>query len=182
MRVTDATTRIEELELFLERADELEKFRFYPKRNDWKVICDAPEESSFPDEEDFRAFLTCFRQFLLKRDPVYLESIWDCALDKFHDDELLPIALENRRRCRVCRERLFRFTSGGKSFGPSEVFDIYINARIFHNAREKREFLAGLHPTVAATWKASALLFVNSAVREIDYLKALVHVVLGHSE
>src|SRR5260370_42576410 len=68
------------LELFLERAAELEAYRFYSKRNDWCVHFDAPEQSSFPDEEDFKAFLTSFRQFFLKKEPVYLDLVWDAAL------------------------------------------------------------------------------------------------------
>ena len=177
MQVTDATAT-ERLELFLKRAHELERLRFYPKRNDWQVVCTAPYESTFPDDEELRSFLLSLRHFFLKRDPVYLDEIWSLALERLDDPELKAWALKNCERTRCAREGLFRYTIAAKEYGPYDVFDIYINAGLFHNDPDKLKFWAGLTPFMASCWKASVHQFIDAAVGEIDYLKAVVHVVL----
>ena len=92
-------------QLFLVRATELEAYRFYSKRNDWKVDMVAPEQSSFPDEEDFEAFLTSFRQFFLRRESVYLDKVWDAALHLTESVEERSVLTQSRISCSRNRQR-----------------------------------------------------------------------------
>ena len=131
------------LQIFIERATELEAYRFYSKRNDWKVDMETPDQSSFPDEEDFKAFLTCFRQFFLKKDPVCLDLVWNAALELTDSANEKSVLAQSRDSCCRNRQGYVLFCNDGKTYGPAQMFDVYIYGGMFHNDSGKMEVPAG---------------------------------------
>jgi hypothetical protein len=162
------------LTLFLTRAQELESFRFYCKRCDWSVDLIAPGRSTFPDEQDHRAFLTALRPFLLKRDPMFLEDLWEALLESTDDSEEKSFLSKIRAACSNRRSAFFVFESGRIRRGPTEVFDLFINAGIFHNDVEKINELAALPLSVQQVFTSSVLQFEDLLLREVAILKLAI--------
>jgi hypothetical protein len=183
MEIPAQSARERTLQLFLERAAELEAYRFYSKRNDWCVHFDAPEQSSFPDEEDFKAFLTCFRQFFLKKEPVHLDLVWAAALGLTESSEEKSVLAQSRDQCSRNRQGSLLFHMDGQTYGPERVFDTYIYGGIFHSDAEKMKVLSSVkQPPAGHVWKFTVFFFVDMAVREIAYLKAVIGFMLRRRE
>jgi hypothetical protein len=165
------------LTLFRKRAAELETYRFYAERGNWTVLLDEPEKSVFPDDQDFRAFLTAFRPFLLKADPLYLNRIWDVVISLTDDPSQLRMA---RTAVQTMRKTTFIYEiEQCGTYGPEEMFDIFINAEIFHNDIKKQEFLARLPAAGLCVWKSTSMMFIDYVLREIGFLDGVAKSILA---
>jgi hypothetical protein len=154
---------IQRLELFRERAEELRQTRFlrdtlvggYRLKIEAKQIPGTLDEyetffSISPyDEQDLRAFLTFFRRFFLKNDPVVnLFEIYNLCHQHLENEQYEAfLAVSRNRAAYALKASCFHLRINEQDMTPEEVSDIWINGYYFHDNIEHLHFLKTLPPS-----------------------------------
>ena len=145
------TDALEKLILFREKAEELRQSRLLQKGISLKfsITFDRTKgvliETEKPDEEDLRSYLLTFRQFILKKGPIYLPRICNLCLQNITDVDL---------RKRLAEAKEF-WNQDRQSYGMGvEIFDhkitpesatkLLINAHYFHSDPDRIALLKRL--------------------------------------
>lgn len=93
-----------QLNRFLMRVDELKETRFYKAKFVPKLTISRKEneEAKYnlpePDLDDLRSFLTIYRQFISKGEPIFINTIFNIGSLHITDEEIRR-DLVNRRKC-----------------------------------------------------------------------------------
>lgn len=142
---------LEKLKLFREKAEELRQSRLIQKGISLKfsITFDRTKgvliETEKPDEEDLRSYLLTFRQFILKKGPIYLPRICNLCLQNITDVYL---------RKRLAEAKEF-WNQDRQSYGMGvDIFDhkitpesatyLLINAHYFHSDPDRIALLKRL--------------------------------------
>jgi hypothetical protein len=145
----------ERLELFHARVEELQRFRLLQKEFDISFKMEFSNlkgrgymaaESSEPDDEELRSFLTLFRQFMSDNEPIHLEGIYNILFQYITNDELKERLKEARQAwkesLRGYGTLIFEDGSGNRrEMTPELATDIWINGFYFHSDIKKYNFL-----------------------------------------
>lgn len=136
----------EQLELFVERCEELSKTRLIVSGamssigftfkgeavpEGFKVTYEARE----PDTDDLRSFLMTFRKFILKDGPIFIERIFNLCHQHLKDDKLKTELIKARA---AWRDEMKGFGGialqvDGKQLTAEYVLDLWINGNYFHD-------------------------------------------------
>lgn len=129
---------IERLDLFEERVEELHRRRLVRDGFSAKIHFSAtPDQASMavtsPDKDDLDAYLTTLRQFVSSDEPVFVDGIFSIAYTHTTDPKVRGTIAELRESWRLVQtDRSFIFRQGDRDLIAKDVFDLYVNARVFH--------------------------------------------------
>jgi hypothetical protein len=137
---------LERLQRFKKRVDELRNLRLVQSERHWNTTVSWDAKSGLlryqidgPDEEELRSFLLLFRQFLLKREHIYIPRVFNDCL-RFLDDGHLK---EQVRKAKEAWEQAIHFGAFGVvvqdvNLTPEYVLDLWINGYYFHSCDDKK--------------------------------------------
>jgi hypothetical protein len=175
----------EQLTLFIQRVNEMRSLRLYKQNGgqggslNISREVEGPPQVSFrlwgPDEEDLRSFLSLFRQFTLKREPIFVRTIYKLCNRLLEPDDPLREHFTNWKR--TWNETAREITEGvqftGHKVSPEELADLWINGYYFHSDTVKRQRLKEHFPHLTPA-QANFQTYVTNATRAIDHLGHLV--------
>ena len=107
-----------------------------------------------PDEEDLRSFLLLFRQFISKKEPVFINRIFSDCLRFLGSDELKDELNKAKGEWKRVLTGMagFKMVVDSQNLTPEYVLDLWINGEYFHNdpekARELRRLMTDQIPLV----------------------------------
>ena len=175
----------DQLELFLARADELASTRllragFNASFNiNWDHAQGTIFQTHEPDEDDLRAFLLTFRQFISNDEPVYLFKIYSLCYQHITNEELKANLVESRRSWQQeLRQGGIRLNLKGRDISPEEVTNLWVNGYYFHNDHEKMLMLKSLLPHEHMLVRHIFLDHMIEATRRVMYVGRIVNIAL----
>lgn len=100
----------QQLDLFLQRADELNNSRFLRTGFELKLEIKCEEgkglttEHTEPDKDDLKAFLLDFRHFVSNDEPVQMHKIYNLLYLTLTDAELKEALVQSREMSKTARK------------------------------------------------------------------------------
>jgi len=153
---------VQRLELFRERAEELRQTRFlrdtlvggYRLKIEARQILGTQDEyetifSTSPyDPELLRSFLTLFRRFFLKNDPIVnLFPIYNLCHQHLTDEQYKAYLAKSRQAAAYAlKTSCFHLRINEQDMTPEDVSEIWINGYYFHDNIDHLNFLKTLPP------------------------------------
>jgi hypothetical protein len=153
---------IQHLELFRERAEELRQTRFlrdtlfrgYGFKIEAQQVPGTLDkyEATFSlsdfDVEDLRSFLTLFRRFFLKDDPVInLFSIYNLCHQHLINEQYKDFLVKSREIASYAlKNSSFQLKIAEAEMTPEHISDVWINGYYFHDNTDHLNFLRSLPP------------------------------------
>ncbi|MHB1004253.1 MAG: hypothetical protein ACYC3S_01265 [Chloroflexota bacterium] len=133
-------------------------------------------EESYPDEDDLRALLTHIRPFMMERESIYLNRIYNLCHLRLTSDELKGYLIESRKRWLAAFKRGgFGLQVDDKEYTPELVMDLWINGHFFHNDEEKLRALQKLAPVGIIFARQQFLFFLGEAVEQTLFVAGIVN-------
>lgn len=176
---------LDQLELYRVRVEELKRTRlirrgFNPaitiKWEKMQGLRFKPEE---PDEDDLRSFLITFRQFIAKREPVFLYHIYNLCQKHLTSNKLKDFLIKSRKIWReIDTNTGMKLVYNGRQLTPEYVTDLWINGYYFHNDSEKMSILKSLLPHENMFIKHQFLSFLVEATRQVIYVGNIITVAI----
>ena len=175
----------QQLDLFMQRINELRSRPLYKISGGLGGSFNISREGEgppqvsiqlrFPDEEDLRSFLLIFRQFISRKEPVFVGKIYTLCYCALESDDLLRdrFAAWYGTWQQTAKEIAEGIQFKGPTISPVELADLWIDGYYFHNDADKYERLEGLYGDLMYA-KANFLTYLTHATREIDHLEHLV--------
>lgn len=97
------------------------------------------------DKELFESLLVRLRRFCNKEDDIFLPRIINIFLKYETEKEEIEALRKLKKMFKVSSEyRLLNLNTGSKKYTEEEIFDLYLNGRIFHTDEEKQALLTQL--------------------------------------
>jgi hypothetical protein len=155
----DEWTFTERVELFLELADELDALRLSQSGIDmsasfhWAIGEETTASIAPVDRDDFRSFVTAWRQLVMRNEPTHLPTLLGLCADHLTHPKLRELAklVETGVDAVNRNEYLGRprqtFAAGEREYTPWEVADLVMHGSVFHKRdRAKRKILREVDP------------------------------------
>jgi len=139
-------TTPERLELFAHRVKELNERRLVRNGLNLKFTISweaASQLLSYQapriDEEDLRSFLLTFRQFVSKKEPVFIDRVFNDCLRFLRSDHYKEQLDKARQEWRNSFNKMgpISITNNKKKLTGEFVLDLWINGHYFHNDADK---------------------------------------------
>lgn len=141
----------DKLSLFNHKAEELKRTRLLKNGFNPSITIDYEKMKGVrfdvhePDEDDLRSFLILFRQFFLKNEPIFLNSIYTICHQNFTSQKIKEDLIEAKK---IWKKSLKSFglvyIFNGQELTPEYITDLWINGYYFHNDQEKVALLKRL--------------------------------------
>lgn len=134
------------------------------------------------DNDDFRSFLTAWRQLVMRNEATHLPTILElCATHLTHPvlRDLAAtvagrLAQVNGNDTGELHRMTFTFTYGSKVYSPWELADLFMHGAIFHRDRAKRAVLESLPPDVLAQIEWAFRLYVDDVLGVLSLARAVL--------
>lgn len=176
--------------LFLERVNELKENKLIREgyESGFKVKWTAESgvldfEFTQPEEVHFRSLLIDLRQFLLKKEPIYVSRIYNICKRAIRKPQHIEFIEKSRRYFdESIKSSAIRLNFDGKQFTPDIIWDEFINGVYFHNDSEKRESIKRLLPHEQNIVKNELYGFVNACIKHITYLGKIIEHSFSHDD
>jgi hypothetical protein len=176
-------TNREQLELFVRRAEELLDLRL--ARNEglqaffninWAATGAQTMTISAPDEDDLRSYLLLFRQFVMNKEPIFINKIYHICFQAVTSDQVRDNLKDAREEWkRNLQGSGLRVTIDEKQMTPERVVDLMINGSYFHSSDlDLQRELAALDPQRRMLVRWVFLNYVIDASRQVLYLARVV--------
>lgn len=167
----------EQIALFAAKVDELRRTRLLRDgglRSGISIQWEATQGGRIipkePDEDDLRSFLVTFRQFMMKKEAVYLYRIYNHC-HRFTTSDLIRGYLVKSRGFWTAALTTVSLRVRGKDMVPEHLADLWINGLYFHSTdTAKRQELASLLPPEQMFAKQAFLDFLIAATRQVIYV------------
>jgi hypothetical protein len=188
-------TAIQRLALFRERAEELRQARFlratlaagYELKIESKLMPGSEDlfESTFSissyDHEDLRSFLTLFRRFFFKDDPVVnLFSIYNICHQYLMNEQYKSYLAKSRQIATyVLRTSRFHLNINDQDMTPEDVSDAWINGYYFHDNIDHYIFLKSLPPHAHMVLHVYFFDYLRDMTKQILYVSNIVNAALN---
>lgn len=173
----------EQFELFFERTQQLLDLRLVKKRLQTKLTIHWDAISSTltstlqnPDEEDLRSFLLTFRQFVSRKEPVFVPRIFNECI-RFVPHDVIRQELEKAKRHwnQSLNESIgFGLTIDVQKITGEHVLDLWINGIYFHNDLEKKQELERLSGFNRILVRTKFLSILPGLVQIITFLSVVI--------
>lgn len=139
-------------------------------------------ETEWPEEDDLRSFLLTFRQFVMPREDLFLDHIFNTCYQKLIDIKMKERLAEARKAWKKINKRsgLVILTHKGKTFTPREVVNLWLSGSYFHKDEEKRAVLKELPYSQLMMFKHQFMLFLLQATRIICHVEKNVEMALNN--
>jgi hypothetical protein len=171
----------ERLQLFIARVEELLERRLVTSGNlsanlniKWAVDQPLSFRSSEPDDEDLRSFLTVFRQFVMKSEPVFVNYIVNVLMRELAGGIWRQHLDEARNHwTRSFKDGSRKLIINERHLSPETVLDWWINGQYFHSDERKRKELASLDPMSRVFARSNFLGALVDTTRYVAYVAHL---------
>lgn len=182
---------VERLRLFQRRMDDLRARRLVQRRGSTSLSVNyefGPREQPGPayegyDEDDFRAFVSVFRQFLLEQEPVHFLSVAKLVTRRCPRIDLVVWAKEARRRWTFTMDHghpcfSLHITEGGvqRLVTVKGAWDLLLYGELIHSDADKAKRLAGYHPGTRATHRFLVQWSIAPLVWSLGNLDSVIHI------
>jgi hypothetical protein len=184
-RTHHSMTAVDQLRLFVHRADELRQTRLVRTSG---LNCDFSfhfDQKSFAytfpliDEDDLRSFLLTFRQFVMPGEPVFIRRVHNIACQHITSDELrAAMRGAGKAWSGTLRSCGFALNIHGRAITPEHVLDLYINGHYFHTDEQKRAELNGYGMPDRLLVKTQLLNFLVRATMAIVHTRHILRAAL----
>jgi hypothetical protein len=186
---------VQRLELFRERAEELRQTRFlrdtlagdYELKIEARLIPSTLDEyetafsiSEF-DSEDLRSFLTLFRRFFFKNDPVInLSSIYNVCYQNLKNEQYKAFLVKSREIANyVLKTSCFHLRINEQDMTPEYVSEVWINGYYFHDNIDHLNFLKTLPPPGSIVLHTYFFDYLRDMTKQILYTSNVVNAALN---
>lgn len=191
-RATRQQSDREILELFLERVDELAHTNLATSGGlsiehhiRYDQTSGLTTELREPDENDLRAYLLTFRQFISEGEPVFIGRIYNLCARLFTDDELKRKVADARKHWALAQKYSgMKLVVNGHEYSAAEVCGWFINGQYFHSDPDYRAKIKEMErfPLDREIFRFHFLNFVVEASRHALYLSGIIRYAMreGH--
>lgn len=170
------------LSTFVERANELTQRRLMTSNEKWsfKISSDNNSDSvdfhvGGPDEEDFRSFLLVFRLFILKKDPIFINRIFNDCIRSLPECELRKLFTHAQEEWKkALKGGYMAVIIGNKQITPEYALDLWINGYYFHNDPEKTQLFKSLYAQALPLLRLTFMMAIPDLAQIILYTAALI--------
>jgi hypothetical protein len=173
---------LERLDMFVDRVGELNTARRLGREGidaSLGIEFDVPGggvriTESPPDEDDLRSYLTTLRQLVMnENDPVFVNAISKLAARHITDAAVRDALKHGRREWEKHKaDRSMQLNE----LSEAEVFELYINGRVFHadQAAESRLREVMATPESAALARSFISAYATEAARYVTWVAAVI--------
>ena len=171
-----------QLNRFLMRVDELKETRFYKAKFVPKLTISRKEneEAKYnlpePDLDDLRSFLTIYRQFISKGEPIFINTIFNIGSLHITDEEIRRDLVNRRKELKdfqKCTGLRIISKSKGKEIPPMETCKLWI-IKYFHTDDDKLSELESFNKTEWHNYRFQFLGFVTETTKLIVYVADII--------
>jgi hypothetical protein len=171
---------IDKLNRFHEKATKLRESKLLKETDTIKFTMTFNESGvqttiKEPEDTNLRAYLTIFRQFILKKEPTNLDRIYELCEAHLKDDRLKRNLKKSQELWHNAFNRAtLRMIYKGRVLTPEEVTDLFLYGGMFHSDPEKEQFLKALPPREYNIYRWQFLELITRASKQILYVDAQV--------
>lgn len=184
----DIRTPLEQLQLFVERVEQLNSTRLIQSQGlsnvTFKIRGEQKPEGfqmtfeteNPPDEDDLRSFLLSFRLFIADKEPTFINKIFNICEQHLSDERLKG----ELRKARSNWQSIMQGINGvgievdGKILDGEYVLDLWINGHYFHNEYEHAQELKRLASTQIRLDRMAFVMTISDATNVIFYVGTVV--------
>ena len=128
-----------------------------------------------PDEELLRSYLMIFRLFMLKKEPIHLNRIYNICHKVITSEKIRGYLIDSRKHWKESQKSTgIKIKFNNREMTPEYVMDLLINGYYFHNDTEKYQELSKYMPYVQMIAKNQFLFFLKDATQQILYLNHII--------
>ena len=170
------------LSIFCERAKELRESQFIQEGSSIGVTLkwDKEEGLRIIEKEinttSLKAFLVTFRQFFMKKEPIFIFDIYSLCLSHIANDKYK----EYLSKSRAILKKSLRYSGVPISYNGIEksaqhIMDLIINGAFFHSSDERKMNEVGaLLPHEIAFYRFNFLNLILDATKQILYVENVI--------
>jgi hypothetical protein len=181
-------TIMERFELYRERCNQLRESRFLRSTLvnlhlsiQWQLVPGTQDtyEGSLTrhgyDEEYLRSFVTLFRRFASKKEPLYLFRIYSlCHLHLTNDQYKTYLVKSRKIVLHVCEQSSFALKINEREMDPDLVSDLWINGYHLHDDGDKYRFLKMLSPLDREILNLAFFEYLQDMTKQILYVDNII--------
>jgi hypothetical protein len=176
----------EKLIVFLNRVERISASTYItnPTQVSWgfEVNKDTPvikKSLVEPPEEILKSFLLDFRPFISKKEPVYLDGIYNICERRLLNDKFKLWLQQSRELWRKAHNLSpVRLKLNDHTYAPEEIANIWINGWYFHDDIQKYEALKTLDKISFGIHKAEFHYYLEDCIKQILYTGNVVKTAL----
>jgi putative nucleotidyltransferase with HDIG domain len=175
-----------QLERFLYRADELAGTRLvkHGTKATFSINYDYRAGTIFsltePDGEELKACLMTLRQFVLRKESIFIDKIYNLCEKTLVNTQVKGQLREAREAWKASQKSSgIRVVFDDRDITPAYVAGLLFNARYFHNDEKKEAELARLGPVESLLAKHVFLSYVADTIRQVFYMADIIRVGLS---
>jgi hypothetical protein len=132
-------------------------------------------ETEQPTEGAMKEFLLVFRQFISSKEDVDVRRIHGICQRRLIPDEAKQHLRDARDEWqRMLKQNVHTLTVGGRTRGPDEVVDLWINGQYFHNDPDLRDELDRLNQLQKELLWQQFVRYVGITGHYINYVSYVV--------
>ena len=132
-----------------------------------------------PEDTNLLAYLTTFRQFILRGERINLDRIYELCRAHLNDDKMKGYLLKSQGFWKkASNEASIALIFNGREMAPWEIADLFLYGGIFHSDKKKEEFLRALLPHELNFFMFQFLEFVQRTSYQILYVDNFIVVAL----
>jgi len=129
-----------------------------------------------PDETDLRAYLTTFRQFIMKSERIYMDGIYGTLQEHLGDEKFKGYLNKSKVLWQKAHnEAGIALIYNGRELSPLEITDLFLYGDIFHSDVKKEAALNELPPPLRDLFMFQFLEFIHRATIQILYVDQIVN-------
>ena len=182
MESAQSLNTVERLLLFRDRVGELNQLRLVRSQAKMKYQFKWDAESAKmtsqaqePDEEDLRSFLLLFRQFISKKEPIFINRIFNDCIRFLVDKNLKTEVIKAKEAWKeAVTTGMGEIRVNKSNLTPEHVLDLWINGYYFHNDAQKATELKRLLAQPLPLARMRFLLSLADLFRIVSYMGAVV--------
>jgi len=176
-------TPTEQLNLFQAKAEELRDSKLLRKGFDLNVTINWNKMQGInfmarqPDETELRAFLLTFRQFISKKEPIFIYRIYNLCQKSLVNDKFKEHLIKSRSIWEHAQKSCgINFIYNGQKISPEYAVNLWVNGYYFHSDEEKLKTLHYMLPPGRMLSRFQFLSFIQDATRQILYLDNIIKI------
>jgi hypothetical protein len=171
---------VETLNRFHEKSTELRESELLKETDSIKLTMTFNESGlqstiKQPEDTNLRAYLTIFRQFILKRELTNMDNIYELCQAHLKDDRLKGNLAKSQELWHNAFNRATsRMVYNGRILSPEEVTDLFLYGGMFHSDPDKERFLKALLPHEYNIFRWQFLELITRASKQIFYVDNVI--------
>lgn len=135
-----------------------------------------------PAEDDLKAYLLTFRQFVLNDEPVFLYRIYNLCMRHLTSAKLKNYLKTSRKIWKDIHKKVgIELVFNKKTLTPEFVTDLWINGYYFHNDEKKAKLLKSLILHERLFVRSKFLDFLIEATNQVVYVNDVITVAFRDS-